>query len=199
MSNEALALLLIPIQFFSGSVMYSQLFAKMLSIDLRKIRDGNPGSSNLWRAAGWQWGLSAMLLDYFKGVFPLSIFVWCIDIGINPHLIALAALASIFGHAFSPFLRLKGGKAIATSFGAWSVLTKWEAPVLLGTVFAMLLLYKRKKTTPGEDTLIVLAGFLVLFFYVLLRASSGRTELLLLYFGNLGVILFRLIPSKLGS
>ena len=42
--------LAIMLQYISGSVMYSYLIAKYKGIDLKKIRDGNPGSSNVWRA-----------------------------------------------------------------------------------------------------------------------------------------------------
>jgi len=51
--------------------MYSYIIAKMLNIDLSKIRDGNPGASNLWRAKGWKYGILALLLDYLKGALPL--------------------------------------------------------------------------------------------------------------------------------
>lgn len=63
---------LIFLQFLSGSVMYSYIIAKLKGIDLRKVRDGNPGSTNLWRAAGWKYGFLALALDYFKGVLPLT-------------------------------------------------------------------------------------------------------------------------------
>lgn len=128
---------LITIQFLSGAVMYSHIIAKIKGIDLRKIRDGNPGSSNLWRAAGWKYGFPALMLDYFKGTFPIAFFVWNESFHVNRYVIAFAALSGILGHAFSPFLKFKGGKAIATTFGAWSVLTKWEGPIVLGTVFTI--------------------------------------------------------------
>lgn len=195
MYNFVTYIFIIILQFLSGSVMYSYILAKAKGIDLRKIRDGNPGSTNLWRAAGFKWGFTALLLDYSKGVFPLAFFSWNNSFNITPFVICLAALAAVAGHAFSPFLKFKGGKAIATTFGAWSVLTKWEAPILLGTVFTLFSLWNKikgkGKTTPEEDTLRVLIGFLVLFFYVVWRVFQGRFELLILYAGNLGIILYK--------
>lgn len=186
---------IIILQFLSGSVMYSYLLARAKGINLRQIGDGNPGSTNLWRAAGFKWGFTALLLDYFKGVFPLAFFSWNNSVNVTPFVICLAALAAVAGHAFSPFLKFKGGKAVATTFGAWSVLTKWEAPTLLGAVFTLFSLWNKtkgkRKTTPEEDTLRVLIGFLVLFFYVLWRIFQGRSELLILYAGNLGIILYK--------
>ncbi len=181
--------LAISLQFLSGSVMYSFLIAKALGVDLGKFRDGNPGSSNLWRAKGWKYGLTALLLDYFKGIFPAFLFV---HFGLlnNPHLIALVVSAGVMGHAFSPWLKFKGGKAVATTFGAWSVLTKWEAPTLLGLVFTIFSVFK-KKTTVYEDSFRVLLGFVALFFYVLYRFFTGEKHLLILYLLNFGVVLYK--------
>lgn len=179
-------ILVIGLQFLSGSIMYAHIFARMNGIDLRKVRDGNPGSSNLWRAKGLKWGALALALDYFKGTFPLFLFIWT-NLVSNEYVIVLAALAGIAGHAFSPMLKFKGGKAVATSFGAWSVLTKWEAPVILGATFTAFSLFK-KKTSTEEDAFRVLLGFSVLFFYVLYRTMSGDFHTLLLYLGNFTVI-----------
>jgi glycerol-3-phosphate acyltransferase PlsY len=45
--------------------MYSYILAKLSGVDLKNYRDGNPGSSNLWRIKGWKFGLPAMILDFF--------------------------------------------------------------------------------------------------------------------------------------
>lgn len=189
---------LIIFQFFSGSIMYSYILARIKGIDLRNVRDGNPGSSNLWRAAGFAWGFTALALDYFKGLFPLVLFAWkrdFINSDIEPYIISLAALAGIAGHAFSPFLKFKGGKAVATTFGAWSVLTKWEGPTLLGAIFTLFSIHnklnKKRTTTPEEDALRVFIGFCGLFIYTLWRVFQGRFELLMLYFGNLIIIIYK--------
>lgn len=180
---EALAILL---QFLSGSVMYSHILAKMNNVDLRKVRDGNPGSSNLWRARGWKWGAIALGLDYFKGTFPLFLFI-ATGLLSNKYAISLAALAGVMGHAFSPMLRFRGGKAVATTFGAWSVLTKWEAPTILGAVFTFFSLLKRR-TTAEEDAFRVLLGLVALLPYAVYRALNQESHILLFYVGNLIVL-----------
>lgn len=187
------AFLVVGLQFLSGSVMYAPLLAKFAKVDLRKVRDGNPGSSNLWRAAGWRLGVLALALDYFKGTFPLFIF-WATDFVSSPILVSFAAFAGVAGHAFSPFLKFRGGKAVAVTFGAWSVLTRWEAPTLLGTVFTVVTIYrskKKKKSTPEDDALMLLYGVLALSAYVFFKVSRGAYELLPLYFGNVLVLVFK--------
>lgn len=183
-------ILVILLQFLSGSIMYSYIIAKMLNINLSKIRDGNPGASNLWRAKGWKYGVLALLLDYLKGALPLAIFI---SLGIveNKYIIAISVLAGVLGHAFSPMLRFKGGKAVAVSFGAWSVLTKWEAPTILGTTFTIFTLIKPKGTTVGEDALRVIIGYIVLIPYIIYKLILGEFHLLLFYIGNFAVILYK--------
>jgi len=183
-------ILVILFQFLSGSIMYSYIIAKMLNIDLSKIRDGNPGASNLWRAKGWKYGILALLLDYLKGALPLTFFI---SLGIveNKYIIAFSALAGVLGHAFSPMLRFKGGKAVAVSFGAWSVLTKWEAPTILGATFTIFTMIKPKDTTVEEDALRVIMGFIVLSPYITYKFFLGEKHLLLFYAGNFAVILYK--------
>jgi acyl-phosphate glycerol 3-phosphate acyltransferase len=179
-------ILIVLVQFISGSIMYSYIIAKLLNIDLSKIRDGNPGSSNLWRGAGWKYGILALLLDYSKGVFPLIFFR-----DINPYVLSFAALAGIAGHAFSPMLKFKGGKAIATTFGAWSVLTKWEAPTLLGTIFTIFSLIKHK-TDRYEDALRYFIGLFALLIYVIYRVLYQKQyHLIILYVGNLIIAIYK--------
>ncbi|MGC8931293.1 MAG: glycerol-3-phosphate acyltransferase [Dictyoglomus sp.] len=180
----------ILLQFLSGSIMYSYIIARILKVDLSKIRDGNPGASNLWRAVGWKYGILALFLDYLKGALPLAIFV---SLGIvkDNFVISLAALSGVLGHAFSPILRFKGGKAVAVSFGAWSVLTKWEAPMLLGTIFTIFTIIKPKGTTAQEDAFRVILGYLFLLPYIIYKSFHGDFHLLIFYDGNFAVILYK--------
>ncbi|MBZ0305360.1 MAG: glycerol-3-phosphate acyltransferase, partial [Anaerolineae bacterium] len=62
--------------------------------------------------------------------------------GITDWRIVPIAVAPVAGHAFSPFLKFKGGKALAATFGVWSGLTLAEVPTMLGllmTLFFILL------------------------------------------------------------
>lgn len=169
-------------QYLSGSVMYSAIIAKKIGIDLRGVTDGNPGASNLWRAAGWKPGITALVLDFLKGIFPLEIFIssGMVD---NEYIIAIAALAGIAGHAFPPMLRFRGGKAIATTFGAWTLLTAWEAPVLLGTIFTIFSLTK-PRSNRYNDAVRYMLGLFALFVYVLLKSIFAKERNLLLLFGG---------------
>jgi len=129
--------------FLSGSVMYAHLLGKIARVDLRAIGDGNPGAFNLWQAAGYRFGLLAVILDFLKGFVPVAV---CLQTGVihpdDPALIPIAA-APVLGHLFSPFLRYRGGKGIAVTFGVWSALTAFEVTLVYAVILAVLLVVGR--------------------------------------------------------
>jgi len=125
--------------FLSGSVPYSLLLGKfLLHRDIRQVGDGNPGATNLVRAGGGWWGALAILLDGFKAAIPVGWVYW-FDRPALPWMAAIA-FAPVLGHAYSPFLRGRGGKAITAIFGVWTGLTLFEAPVVLGVSMGLLYL-----------------------------------------------------------
>jgi len=126
----------LALAFLSGSVPYSLLLGKiLLNRDIRRFGDGNPGATNLVRAGGGWWGGLAILLDGLKAAVPVGWVYW-FDRPSLPWMAAIA-VAPALGHAFSPFLRGKGGKAIASIFGVWTGLTLFEAPLILGAAMGL--------------------------------------------------------------
>jgi glycerol-3-phosphate acyltransferase PlsY len=122
--------------FFCGSVPFSLLIGFwMLKVDVRRYGDGNPGGSNVIRAGGWRVGIPAVLLDSIKGAAPVGIAYFLMSI--QDWRIVPIAIAPVAGHAFSPWLRFRGGKAIAVTFGVWTGLTLGVAPIMLG-IFLLL-------------------------------------------------------------
>lgn len=101
----------------------------MLRKDIRTYGDHNPGATNVLRAGGRLSFAAALLLDISKGAAPVGFAHW--TLGIRGTEIVPIALAPVLGHAFSPFLRFKGGKAVATMGGIWIGLTLLYMPVVL--------------------------------------------------------------------
>ncbi|MDI9548157.1 MAG: glycerol-3-phosphate acyltransferase [Chloroflexota bacterium] len=101
-----------------------------LGVDVRAFGDGNPGATNVYRAGGRMTAFFALFLDFLKGALPVGTAAYVA--GINFPLLAAISLAPVAGHAFSPFLRWRGGKAVAVTFGIWAGLTAWEGPIILG-------------------------------------------------------------------
>jgi len=103
-----------------GSVPFGMLIAAAHGIDLRKVGSGNIGATNLSRALGRRWAYVCFVLDLAKGLLPtLAAGIWldCLA-GTNGLLAQLAVgCAAILGHVFPVYLKFKGGKGVATSFG----------------------------------------------------------------------------------
>lgn len=107
----------------------------VLKRDIRALGDGNPGASNLFRAGGRVLGGVGLLLDYAKGAVPV-LAARSVG-GIEGSVLIPVALAPVLGHAFSPWLRGRGGKAVAVTFGVWTGISLWEGPVVLGALLSL--------------------------------------------------------------
>ena len=103
-----------------GSVPFAFLIARAHGKDLRTIGSGNIGATNLARAVGRHWGYFCFALDVLKGLAPVAVVRAIGGVPDSPLLLALwllVGIAAILGHVFPVYLRFKGGKGVATSFG----------------------------------------------------------------------------------
>lgn len=96
-----------------GAVSPAALLARSRHIDLRALGSGNPGATNVGRVLGVRWGVTVALLDVVKGFLPAAAFGL-----VGEGLGLVAGAAAVVGHVSSPFLRGRGGKGVATAFGA---------------------------------------------------------------------------------
>jgi acyl phosphate:glycerol-3-phosphate acyltransferase len=119
------------IGFLLGSLPISVWLGRIvLHTDIRGYGDGNPGGTNVVRAGSRGLGVLAIVLDMLKGALPVSLAYYVFKV--DGWLLAPVVLAPIAGHAFSPFLGFRGGKALATTFGVWSALTVPFGPFVIG-------------------------------------------------------------------
>lgn len=101
----------------------------MGNVDIRKSGSGNIGTTNALRVAGPKVAAATLLFDVLKGVVCINISRIVIasagwgaprtfEAGSGEDwVIALVALACLYGHIFSPYLKFHGGKGIATGVG----------------------------------------------------------------------------------
>lgn len=170
------------IGFISGAIPFSALLARRFAQqDIRRVGDGNPGAANAWRAGGWRVGVLALVLDFLKGALPVGIPLFLV--GVDGWALVPVALAPVVGHAFSPFLRGRGGKAIAVTFGIWCGLTLYEAPSVLGV--CMILSY----LTQTVDAWGAILAMLGLGAYLLVRQAGAA--LLVIWSGNLAILIWK--------
>ena len=124
--------------------MYAHLLGRLVRIDLLAVGDGNPGAVNLWRNAGYRYGLAAVALDFLKGYVPIALFLQADLIRADDPAVVAVAAAPVVGHLFSPFLQFRGGKGIAVTFGVWSALTYFEVSLVYAVILGLLRLADRK-------------------------------------------------------
>ena len=83
--------------------------------DIRRVGSGNPGATNVMRTAGRWPALVVLLLDVAKGIVPVRV---ARSLGAPSEIVAAAALAVVVGHVFPIYFGFRGGKGVATGFGA---------------------------------------------------------------------------------
>ena len=125
-----LVLALAVLAYLLGSIPSGLLVARALGgPDPRRSGSGNLGTANLYRLLGRKAGALTLASDVAKGAVPValarltlhSLGSWQ-DTGV-----ALVAAAAVAGHVFPLYLKFKGGKAVATTFGVVAVLAPWAA------------------------------------------------------------------------
>jgi glycerol-3-phosphate acyltransferase PlsY len=107
--------------FLLGSVPFGVIICRAKGIDIFSVGSGNIGATNVVRAVGPGLGTLVFVLDVAKGYIPG--FVARITMHDQPFGIEgqtwsfILGCVAIFGHMFSPWIKFKGGKGIATGLG----------------------------------------------------------------------------------
>ncbi|VVM06896.1 glycerol-3-phosphate acyltransferase PlsY [Methylacidimicrobium cyclopophantes] len=143
LSQMGWATALLFASFLLGSIPFGYCIGRLRGIDLRTQGSGNIGATNAWRILGARWGCGIFVLDFLKGALPAIgglHFSPALSVPMTDLLGSLAGLAAILGHNFTPWLRGRGGKGIATSAGVLLALTPWAFLVVLGTWASLFLL-----------------------------------------------------------
>ena len=177
----------IVIGFISGSVPWAVIVGKIfLTIDVRNMGDGNPGAVNAWKSGGYLPGILSVVLEICKSLVPVYFAKQYLDgfvSGWDQIGFAIVAFAPILGHAWSPFLRFKGGKALATTWGSWIGITGGIAfPVGILVLGLMHVVQKNHAIT----VTVCLSGFLIVF-----MPFVRETSVLLFWLLNMGVVIYK--------
>ncbi len=117
--------------FLVGSVNPATIVARLLGRDLAAAGSGNPGATNAGRVLGTRWGVVVGVLDVAKGLVPTVV---ALHVG-GSVMAYVVGVAAVLGHVWSPFLRGRGGKGVATTLGVVLGVLPWFALVML-VVFA---------------------------------------------------------------
>ncbi|MEW4568772.1 glycerol-3-phosphate 1-O-acyltransferase PlsY [Tautonia sp. JC769] len=196
----ALSALAVALAYLIGSIPFGYLVAKgVKGIDIRTVGSGNVGATNVGRILGFRYFVLVMLLDLLKGLGPtlgFSALVEALTGRAVPVLAVPVALAAILGHNFSAFLRLRGGKGVATSLGAVIaldpiaalaaaiafvvvlVITRYVSmsSILGGTIFVVVH-FSRYSTPPAAQDYPLVILIVVLYLMLIYRHRSNLARI----------------------
>lgn len=130
--------------FACGSVPVGYLIGRARGLDIRQHGSKNIGATNVGRVLGRRLGFACFGLDALKGFVPVAAFGWFHGVlgraFVEPVLLWswLGVMAcAVLGHMYTPWLGFKGGKGVATGFGALAGV--W--PVMGVPVFAAFIVW----------------------------------------------------------
>jgi len=107
------------VAYLFGSINTALIIGKITKKDIRSVGSGNPGATNVVRAAGMSWGVVTFVGDALKGVVIVLLsrfaqqLLGITEVPFDPSYIVGAC--TILGHDFPIYHKFKGGKGVATS------------------------------------------------------------------------------------
>lgn len=173
-----LSIALIAAAFWAGAIPFGVLIARRRGVDIRAHGSGNIGATNVSRVLGARLGGVVLALDAIKGALPTAAAIAATsELGAGAAtgategaaagaaIVALTGAAAILGHCFSPFLRGRGGKGVATALGVFLVI----APAIVAIALAVFVVVLRVTRVPALGSL---AGALAISVGLVARAGG---------------------------
>ncbi|MBN6711725.1 glycerol-3-phosphate 1-O-acyltransferase PlsY [Haemophilus haemoglobinophilus] len=151
------AIIYMLLAYLLGSISSAILVCRIAGLgDPRELGSRNPGATNVLRIGGRWLALAVLLFDVLKGMLP----VWAgYYLGLTYFELGMVALGACLGHIFPVFFKFKGGKGVATAFGAIAPIAWGVVGSMLGTWFLVFII-------SGYSSLSALVTALMVPFYV---------------------------------
>ena len=138
-------LLALALGYLLGSIPFGLLVTRLAGKgDIRNIGSGNIGATNVLRTGSKLLALLTLVLDCLKAVVAvlLASRLWGAESA------PIAAAGALIGHLYPVWLRLRGGKGVATFLGILIILLPPAAAVYAG-IWIVLLLTVRISSVAG--------------------------------------------------
>jgi acyl phosphate:glycerol-3-phosphate acyltransferase len=187
-----------------GSLPSAQLAARLRGASIFEVGSGNMGAMNTARNLGFGLGVAVLAADVGKGAAAAGIgWGMAALAGGGPFaglVLALAAgVGAVLGHAWSAFVGFRGGKALATAFGA-----ALPAYPITGLAMAVLLIALTLLLRPRHTLAAALAVLLypVVAFAVEMRVAPTIDHVFAVLTAVLviaAIILVKHLPARRGA
>ena len=154
---SATALGMIILAYLCGSISSAIMVCRIAGLpDPRENGSGNPGATNVLRIGGKTAAAAVLIFDVLKGMLP----VWlAYKFDVAPLYLGLTAIAACLGHIYPVFFHFRGGKGVATAFGAIAPIG-WDLTGLMTVTWLLTVLLS------GYSSLGAIVSALVAPFYV---------------------------------
>jgi glycerol-3-phosphate acyltransferase PlsY len=103
----------------------------MMGEDIRNFGSGNIGATNVGRVLGKRWAVFTAVADMLKG--GIAVLIAMLAGQTSPEVLSLIGVGGVLGHDYPVWLKFKGGKGVATTFGVFACYGFFNPlPVILG-------------------------------------------------------------------
>lgn len=154
-----LFILSLLISYLIGSISPSMIISKYKGIDIKNSGSGNAGTTNVLRLMGIKAAVITLGIDIIKGMIAVKVGMGLVDFNTA----ALCSIAVVLGHIFPIFYKFKGGKGVATAFGA-VLMINWPS-ALAALILVILTVGISKKMSLGSLIGAISYPLLILFYF----------------------------------
>jgi len=134
-----LVIITLIVAYLLGNISPSIILGKKYGIDIKSQGSGNAGTTNALRVLGKKAGIITFAGDILKGVVAVILGRY-----VGGETIAMVCgLLAFCGHVWPVFFKFKGGKGVATAFGAIIAVNPVMGAVVGGMMVTIVLITKR--------------------------------------------------------
>lgn len=159
--NMVLGIVLPLLGYLCGSLASAIIVCRAMRLpDPRQGGSGNPGATNVLRLAGKKAAALTLAGDVLKGLVPVLVAHLLTD---DPTILAATAVAAVVGHMYPVFFQFKGGKGVATAFGAVGGLV-YPVALFMGAVWVLAAMATRYASLASMAAAVAAPLFALVFF-----------------------------------
>jgi glycerol-3-phosphate acyltransferase PlsY len=151
---------MIVFAYLLGSFSSAVIVCRIMGLpDPRKYGSNNPGTTNVLRIGGKKAAVLTLFLDIFKGTAAVFIAKMLTT---SPSILAGVTIAVFLGHLYPLFFKFKGGKGVATAFGALLALS-WQTCLASLAGWVLIIFLFRYSSLASLISAVLLPSFLLWF------------------------------------
>jgi len=159
--------------------------------DIRQYGSQSIGATNILRLKGWRFAIPVILADILKGFLPVF---FALKFFPDKRFALICGFLAVLGHCFPIYIKLKGGKGVATAVGVYLVLAL--KPLLIGIGVFILIIALTRYVSFGSILAVMSLPFSIYFLLDNKEIAILSVAIFLLIVIRHGGNIHRLIKGK---